>query len=143
MKSFAKIVFCTLVVAGTCYTAVAQQYTIENCVNEFSKDKTVPTTAGYQYWFADKTFVEDGRTLKLSVVDVGKATHAPHQHPEDEFFFVLEGKAEFYLDGKTKVVGPYTSLYCPSNVMHGIKNAGDTQLKYLVIKKYEVTAEKK
>ena len=116
----------------------AQQYTIENCVNEFSKDKTVPTNAGYQYWFADKTFLSDGRTLKLSVVDVGKATHAPHKHPEDEFFFILEGKAEFYLDGKTKVVGPNTSLYCPSNVEHGIKNAGDTQLKYLVIKKYEV-----
>lgn len=120
-----------------------QQYTIENCVNQFSKDKTVPTNAGYQYWFADKKFLDDSRTLKLSVVEPGKATHAPHQHPEDEFFFVLEGKAEFYLDGKTQVVGPYTSLYCPSNVMHGIKNAGDTQLKYLVIKKYEVKEEKK
>jgi mannose-6-phosphate isomerase-like protein (cupin superfamily) len=74
--------------------------------------------------------------LKLSVVEPGKATHAPHQHEEDEFFFILEGQAEFYLDGKTKVVGPYTSLYCPSNVEHGIKNAGSTQLKYLVVKKY-------
>jgi quercetin dioxygenase-like cupin family protein len=120
-----------------------QPYSIENCVNEFSKDKTVPTDAGYQYWFADKKFLSDSRTLKLSVVEPGKATHAPHQHPEDEFFFVLEGKAEFFLDGKTKVVGPYTSLYCPSNVMHGIKNAGDTQLKYLVIKKYEVQEPKK
>jgi mannose-6-phosphate isomerase-like protein (cupin superfamily) len=29
-------------------------------------------------------------------------THASHKHPEDEFFFVLEGKAEFYLEGKPK-----------------------------------------
>jgi quercetin dioxygenase-like cupin family protein len=36
-------------------------------------------------------------------------------------------------------VEPYTSLYCPSNVEHGIRNAGDTELKYLVIKKYEIT----
>jgi quercetin dioxygenase-like cupin family protein len=55
---------------------------------------------------------------------------------EDEFFFVIEGTAEFYLDGKTKIVGTLTSLYCPSQVMHGIKNVGDTELKYLVIKKY-------
>ena len=138
MKIF-NLFLAVLVSGGSLY---AQQYTIENCVNEFLKDKATPTNAGYQYWFADKEFLSDGRTLKLSVVDVGKATHAPHKHPEDEFFFVLEGKAEFYLDGKTKVVGPNTSLYCPSNVEHGIKNAGDTQLKYLVIKKYEVETKK-
>jgi mannose-6-phosphate isomerase-like protein (cupin superfamily) len=73
----------------------------------------------------------------MSVVAPHKSTHAPHKHIEDEFFFILEGTASFYLDGKTKEVGKYTSLYCPSNVMHGISNAGDTELKYLVIKKYQ------
>ncbi len=111
-------------------------YTIENCVNQFSMDETVETSVGYQYWFADKEFV-DGRTLKMSVVAPYKSTHEPHKHMEDEFFFVLEGTANFYLDGKTIKVGPYTSLYCPSMQMHGISNAGDTQLKYLVIKKYQ------
>lgn len=141
-----KILLKSIVILFCIHTSVysqTQPYSIENCVNELSLEKTVPTNAGYQYWFADKNFLEDGRTLKLSVVDVGKATHAPHKHPEDEFFFILEGKAEFYLEGKTKVVGPYTSLYCPSNVEHGIRNAGDTQLKYLVIKKYEVVPAKK
>lgn len=137
MKTLLKVI-CAMFCVLTSVIVHAQQYTIENCVNELSLDKTVPTNAGYQYWFADKNFLEDGRTLKLSVVDVGKATHVPHKHPEDEFFFILDGKAEFYLDGKTKEVGPYTSLYCPSNMEHGIRNAGDTQLKYLVIKKYEV-----
>ena len=123
--------------AGRQSAAPSQKtYDIENSVNEFDMKKTEKTDAGYQYWFADKNFI-DGRTLKLSVVAPGKATHAPHRHPEDEFFFVLEGKAEFYIDGKLKVVGPYTSLYCPSNQEHGIRNAGDTTLKYLVIKKYE------
>ncbi|MFD0836746.1 cupin domain-containing protein [Mariniflexile aquimaris] len=111
-------------------------YTIENCVNHFNLDKSISTQVGYQYWFADKNFL-DGRTLKLSVVAPHKSTHAPHQHIEDEFFFVLEGTAEFYLDGKTQTAGAYTSFYCPSNSMHGISNVGDTDLKYLVIKKYE------
>jgi quercetin dioxygenase-like cupin family protein len=113
-----------------------RKFTIENCVNEFSLTKAESTKVGYQYWFVDKNFL-DGRTLKMSVVKPHEATHPPHRHPEDEFFFVLEGRAEFYLDGKTKVAGPYTSFYCPSNVEHGIRNAGDTILKYLVIKKYE------
>lgn len=110
-------------------------FTIENCVNEFDMDKTVKTKVGYQYWFADKDFI-DGRTLKMSVVAPNQATHAPHKHLTDEFFFILEGTAKFYLDGKTTTAGPYTSFYCPSNVEHGISNAGNTELKYLVIKKY-------
>ena len=117
----------------------SSHFTIDNCVNEFSMDRIEKTKAGYQYWFADKKFI-DGRTLKLSVVAPHQATHAPYRHPEDEFFFVIEGKAEFILQGKTKVVGPMTSLYCPSQMEHGIRNAGDTELRYLVIKKYEQAA---
>jgi mannose-6-phosphate isomerase-like protein (cupin superfamily) len=121
--------------ASKLHAADTVKYTIDNCVNTFSTDKTIKTSAGYQYWFVDKNFL-DGRTIKLSVVKPHDATHAPHSHPEDEFFFILEGKAEFYLDGHTRFVGPMTSLYCPSYIEHGIRNSGDTELKYLVIKKY-------
>lgn len=129
-----------LIVAQT-ESGIAQKgdstmYSIENCVNTFNPDKVEKTKVGYQYWFADKKFA-GGKTVKLSVVEPHSATHEPHSHIEDEFFFVLEGTAEFYLDGKTKVVGENTSLYCPSDMEHGIRNVGDTQLKYLVIKKYE------
>ena len=113
-----------------------KKYTIENAVNTFSIKDTVQTKVGYQYWFADKDFL-DGRTIKMSVVAAGKSTHAPHKHIEDEFFFVLEGTASFYLDGKSVTVPANTSLYCPSNMMHGISNVGKTELKYLVIKKYQ------
>jgi quercetin dioxygenase-like cupin family protein len=119
------------------YKFDSTNYTIENCVNEFSMDGTEKTKVGYQYWFADKNFL-DGRTIKLSVVAPQSATHPPHKHSEDEFFFVLEGTAEFYLNGETKTAGAMTSFYCPSFSEHGIKNIGDTELKYLVIKKYEM-----
>ncbi|MBK7106025.1 MAG: cupin domain-containing protein [Ignavibacteriae bacterium] len=111
------------------------KFTLENCVNQFNIEDTVGTKVGYQYWFVDKNFI-DGRTLKLSVVKPFSATHAPHSHLEDEFFFVLEGTAEFFLNGKTAIGKPYSSFYCPSNSLHGIKNIGDSELKYLVIKKY-------
>jgi mannose-6-phosphate isomerase-like protein (cupin superfamily) len=127
------------IIALLLVTAVAGSepagYSIDNVVNSFDKDKSVPTAVGYQYWFADKAFA-DGKTLKLSVVKPHLATHEPHVHEEDEFFFVLEGTAEFHLDGETKTGGPMTSFYCPSGVSHGIRNVGDTELKYLVIKKY-------
>lgn len=137
MKTFFKItliLICCISVQNS--AAQDKAYTIEECVNTFSEEKTVPTKVGYQYWFANKDFL-DGRTIKMSVVAPRKSTHAPHKHVEDEFFYVLEGTATFFLDGKEVTVGPNTSLYCPSWSMHGISNAGDTELKYLVIKKYE------
>ena len=115
--------------------AQEKEYTIKNCVNSFNMNDAQKTKVGYQYWFVDKDFI-DGRTLKMSVVKPHEATHAPHQHSEDEFFFILEGKAQFHLNGETIVAGPYTSFYCPANSTHGISNVGDTELKYLVIKKY-------
>lgn len=110
------------------------QYTIENCVNHFDINKATKTKVGYQYWFANKDFTQEN-TLKMSIVEPGKSTHAPHHHPEEEFFYILEGTAEFFLDGKTVTAGPNTSFYCPPNAEHGISNAGKTDLKYLVIKK--------
>lgn len=129
---FQQIVFSQEVKKET--TSTDSKYTIENCVNHFEIDKATKTKVGYQYWFADKNFTQEN-TLKMSIVEPGKSTHAPHHHVEEEFFYILEGTAEFYLDGKTKTAGPNTSFYCPSNREHGIKNVGNTDLKYLVIKK--------
>jgi quercetin dioxygenase-like cupin family protein len=120
----------------TVHDTTQQQYSMEACVNQFNMSKTETTAVGYQYWFVDRNFL-DGRTVKMSVVAPHSATHPPHSHPEDEVFFVLEGKAEFFLNGKTQTAGPLTSFYCPSNSKHGIRNVGDTVLKYLVIKKYK------
>lgn len=136
MKSIAVFAF----LFGVMALAQTKTYTIDNCVNQFDPAKIESTKAGYQYWFADKNYL-DGRTLKMSVVKPKDATHPPHRHVEDEFFFVLEGTAEFYLDGKTAIGKPYSSFYCPPNSEHGIRNAGDTILKYLVIKKYEMNKQ--
>lgn len=121
--------------AQTSIDSTQNRFTIENCVSKFDPNNIDSTKVGYQFWFVDKEFL-DGRTLKMSVVKPHAATHAPHSHAEDEFFFVLEGTAEFYLNGETKVAKPYASFYCPPNSMHGIRNIGDKELKYLVIKKY-------
>jgi len=117
---------------------VSKQFDINTCLSTYSEEKSQETASGHRFWFVDKHFV-DGRTLKLSVVKPRQATHPPHAHAQDEFFFVLEGKAKFHLAGDEKTVEPYTSLYCPANMLHGISNAGETDLKYLVIKKYPLT----
>ncbi|NUN70435.1 MAG: cupin domain-containing protein [Bacteroidetes bacterium] len=123
------------VVLSSLLAAQSRTFSMDECVNRYDAAKVESTKAGAQYWFADKAFL-DGRTLKMSIVRPNEATHAPHRHEEDEFFFVLEGTAEFFLNGEKRTVGPLTSLYCPPQSEHGIRNAGTTELKYLVIKKY-------
>lgn len=122
-------------------TPESVKFTIDNCINKFNKEKSVKTAVGYQYWFIPQGFLPDGQTVKLSVVAPRQATHAPHKHTGDEIFFVLEGTAQFFLNGKIVTGGPYTSFYCPDGSEHGISNAGDTELRYLVIRKY-VNGEK-
>jgi quercetin dioxygenase-like cupin family protein len=112
------------------------KYTFENCLNRFDPAKNVKTAVGYQYWFIAQQFLPDGLTVKMSVAGPGQATHAPHQHPGDEIFFVLEGTARFHLNGQTATGDAYTSFYCPEGSEHGISNAGADTLKYLVIRKY-------
>ena len=119
-------------------TQTNKSYTIENCINKFDSAKTVKTSVGYQYWFVPQNFLADGQTVKMSVVAPRQATHAAHKHEGDEIFFVLEGTAKFYLDGKTTTGSAYATFYCPEGSEHGISNAGDTELKYLVIRKYPV-----
>ena len=117
------------------------KYTIESCINHFNPDKVEKTAVGYQYWFIDQNFLEDGQTVKMSVVGPNQATHPPHKHAGDEIFFILEGNAQFYLNGKTTTGGPNTTFYCPEFSEHGISNAGSETLKYLVIRKYPKTAK--
>ncbi|MBR9911456.1 MAG: cupin domain-containing protein [Gammaproteobacteria bacterium] len=111
-------------------------WNLDNTVKPFNREQVEATNAGGQFWFVNKQEL-DGRTLKMSIVRPGNATHPPHTHAEDEFFFVLEGTAEFHLNGEVRRVGPYTSLYCPPHALHGIRNVGEVDLKYLVIKKYQ------
>lgn len=50
----------------------------------------------------------------------------PHVHTcEEETFLILEGEVEFFVDGKTTVLGPGTTLFGPRDVPHGYKVVGD------------------
>jgi mannose-6-phosphate isomerase-like protein (cupin superfamily) len=116
-------------------TSAGKFPSLAQCVSHLDLTRATKTPTGCQFWFVGRDLA-NGKTLKMSVVEPHKAIHAPHHHVEDEFYFILEGTAEFYLNGERSTGGPNTSFYCPSNSEHGISNAGDTELRYLVIKQY-------
>lgn len=68
-----------------------------------------------------------------SMLPPGKMPHPPHRHQNSEVLFIREGSLEFLNDGKPESVGPGGVVYTASNVLHGLKNIGDTPANYFVI----------
>lgn len=108
-------------------------YNLDNCVTEFSEDRVERTEKGWRFWFVAQS-VSKTFNFNMSNVKGRSANHAAHTHGEEEIFYVFEGTAKFTLNGESKIVGPNSTLFCPAGVSHGIFNAGDTPLRYAVIK---------
>lgn len=57
----------------------------------------------------------------------------PHYHArEDEWFYPLEGRVEFFRDGEWIEVPMGTVVYIPRGEVHGFRNPGDQPLKMLI-----------
>jgi mannose-6-phosphate isomerase-like protein (cupin superfamily) len=57
----------------------------------------------------------------------------PHYHEnEDEWFFPLEGRVEFFLDGSWQEVPVQSVVFIPRGMVHTFRNCGDRPLTMLI-----------
>lgn len=57
-----------------------------------------------------------------------------HIHPnKEEVIYVIEGKAEQWIEQENRTLGPGDSAYIPKSAVHATFNRGDTDLKFIAI----------
>ena len=90
---------------------------------------------GLAYW---KTLVS-GDVTHSEALTMGIAKIPPnealreHRHLQEEIYLVLEGTGSVRIDGKTRSVGPGTSVFIPGNAAHSCENTGESDLRFAYV----------
>jgi mannose-6-phosphate isomerase-like protein (cupin superfamily) len=84
--------------------------------------------------FDSATATVDRLESHVTNIDVGKASHAAHRHPDEELVFVREGVVEATINGVAKLAPAGSVIFYASNDLHGMRNAGDVPASYFVLR---------
>ncbi|MBT3601787.1 MAG: cupin domain-containing protein [Candidatus Latescibacteria bacterium] len=85
-----------------------------------------------RYLLADGASNEHLR-LHISEVGPGERSHPPHTHDGHEIFYILQGQGEVEVADEVFQVNEGEALQVDCQALHGIKNAGQGNMRYAVI----------
>ena len=75
----------------------------------------------------------DELEMHVTTLNPGLASHPPHKHPNEELVLIDTGTVEVLINGEWKRLGPGSVILNASNVLHGLRNVGQTPAQYHVI----------
>lgn len=70
----------------------------------------------------------------LVTLEPGAQPHPPHRHPEEEIMIMGEGTGEFFINGVATEVKTGDMVFAESDVLHGVRNTGQTRMAFYFIK---------
>ncbi len=68
-----------------------------------------------------KRLTISGENAEFAIVEREAGATGGHSHPNEQFVYFLEGKAEFKVGDETHTLEAGQMLHIPPNVFHGIK----------------------
>ncbi|HTJ30065.1 MAG TPA: cupin domain-containing protein [Acidobacteriaceae bacterium] len=123
-------VVCTLAATAAVHTNAVIGETIYDW-NTLTPHKT--ETGEVRTVVEGPTATLDRLEMHVTTLNPGKSPHAPHKHPNEELIILDKGTVEVLVNGAWKRVGPGSIIFNASNVLHGLRNVGDTPAQYHVI----------
>jgi quercetin dioxygenase-like cupin family protein len=73
-------------------------------------------------------------SIQLTYVEIG-GCQGLHSHPEDQCYYIIEGSGIMHVNSEEKIVNKGDAIFIKGNMIHGIKNNGNSQLSYLTANK--------
>ena len=125
-----------IAVAGTAGALALADKTpvMGSAVFEWNSIPAKPTEVGsVRSFFKARTATLDELEMHVTTLQPGKASHPPHQHPNEELIIVMQGTVETLSNGEWKRVGPGSVIFNASNQLHGLRNVGTGEAIYHVI----------
>ena len=88
---------------------------------------------GLGRFLIDEGIPEGRLSIHRSRLEAGTRSHGAHVHEGVEGFVVLEGTAAVESGGEEHRLGPFESMVVDCSAPHGIRNASDGPLEYVVV----------
>jgi quercetin dioxygenase-like cupin family protein len=86
---------------------------------------------GPDYSTAAGSLVE-GERFMMGLMRMPKGTGAsPHNHPNEQWVYIIEGHLSYNVDGTTGVAHPGSLLYFPPNAVHSTQASPDQDVVFL------------
>jgi len=103
------------------------------CIVRWDEGRAFRHARGLKMPYVDEGCGANRLRMHVSVINPGESPHPQHAHAGEEIVYILEGEAEVLLGEESRTVGPMTAIFCPEQVLHGLRNVGSVPLKYMVI----------
>jgi len=80
--------------------------------------------------------VVEGERMQVGLITIRRGTVShPHSHPNEQWTYVLKGKARVFIAGQPEtMVSPGTLIYAPANVVHSVEALPEEDLVFFTVK---------
>ncbi|HTQ76248.1 MAG TPA: cupin domain-containing protein [Burkholderiales bacterium] len=80
--------------------------------------------------------VVEGERMQVGLITIPRGTASqPHSHPNEQWTYVLKGKARVHVAGQAETLAtPGTLIYSPANVVHSVEVLPEEDLVLFTVK---------